>query len=68
MITSLTNIDGLVGANYTEVFNGIKGLEMSFEQSKCNEAAKAVHDGLFKVAVLSTFASGRTTVINATAG
>lgn len=68
LITSLTNIGALVGTNNTGVANGIKGLEMSFEQSKCKEVAKTVRDGLFKVAVMGTFASGKSTVINALVG
>ena len=68
LVTSLTNIGSLVGTNNTGVANGVKGLEMGLEQNKCYEEAKAVRDGLFKVAIMGTFSSGKSTVINALVG
>ncbi|MBQ9230623.1 MAG: dynamin family protein [Prevotella sp.] len=68
LMTSLINIGSLAGTNNIGVANGIKGLEMGFEQNKCNEEAKAVRDGLFKVVIIGTFASGKSTVINALVG
>lgn len=55
LVSSLTSIGALAGDNNIGVAGGIKGLEMSLEQSKCNEEAKAVRDGLFKVAIMGTF-------------
>lgn len=68
LVKSLTNIGSLAGCNSIGVANGIKGLEMGLEQNKCNEEAKAVRDGLFKVVIIGTFASGKSTVINALVG
>lgn len=68
LVSSLTSIGALAGDNNIGVAGGIKGLEMSLEQSKCNEEAKAVRDGLFKVAIMGTFSSGKSTVINALIG
>lgn len=68
LMTSLINIGSLAGTNSIGVANGIKGLEMGLEQNKCNEEAKAVRDGLFKVAIMGTFSSGKSTVINALVG
>lgn len=68
LVSSLTSIGALAGDNNIGVAGGIKGLEMSLEQSKCNEEAKAVRDGLFKVAIMGTFTGGKSTVINALIG
>ena len=68
LMTSLTNIGSLAGTNKTGIANGIKGLEMGLEQGKCDEQAKSVRDGLFKVAIMGTFSSGKSTVINALVG
>lgn len=68
LVSSLTSIGALAGDNNIGVAGGIKGLEMSLEQSKCDEQAKSVRDGLFKVAIMGTFSSGKSTVINALIG
>lgn len=68
LMNSLTNIGSLVGTNNIGIANGIEGLGMGVEQRKCNKEAKAVRDGLFKVAIIGTFASGKSTVINALVG
>lgn len=68
LISSLTNIGALAGNNSIDVADGVKGLEMNLEQTKCNEQAKSVRDGLFKVAIIGTFSSGKSTVINALIG
>lgn len=68
LVSSLTNIGALVGHNELGLAGGIKGLEMSVEQSQCIEEAKAVHDGLFKIVVMGTFTSGKSTFINALIG
>ena len=66
--TSLTVMGALAGTNTISVAGGIKGLGMNLEQVKCDEQAKAVRDGLFKVAVMGTFSTGKSTVINALIG
>lgn len=68
LVSSLTRIGALAGNNDLGVADGIKGLEMSAEQNLCNNEAKAVRDGLFKVVVMGTFSSGKSTVINALIG
>lgn len=68
LVTSLTNIGSLAGINHTGVANGIKGLGMKELQESCNKEAKAVRDGLFKVTIMGTFSSGKSTVINALVG
>ncbi|MCH5310401.1 MAG: dynamin family protein [Prevotella sp.] len=68
LMTSLINIGSLAGTNTTGTADGVEGLGMGLEQNKCNEEAKAVRDGLFKVAIIGTFASGKSTVINALVG
>lgn len=68
LVTSLTNIGSLAGINYTGVADGIEGLGIGLEQNRCNEEAKVVRDGLFKVAIMGTFTSGKSTVINALVG
>lgn len=68
LVSSLTNIGALVGNNELGVAGGIKGLDMSVEQSQCIEEAKAVRDGLFKIVVMGTFSSGKSTFINALIG
>lgn len=68
LVSSLTSIGALAGNNTTGIANGIKGLGLSAEQTLCNNEAKAVRDGLFKVAVMGTFSSGKSTVINALIG
>lgn len=68
LVSSLTRIGALAGTNDAGVADGIKGMEMSKEQSKCNDEAKAVRDGLFKIVVMGTFSCGKSTFINALIG
>lgn len=68
LVTSLTNIGALVGTNSIGISNGIKGLNLQAEESKCFSEAKAVRDGLFKVALMGSFTCGKSTVINALIG
>lgn len=68
LVSCLTNISALAGDNNIGVANGIKGLGISNEQAKCEEEAKAVRSGLFKVAIMGTFSCGKSTLINALIG
>lgn len=68
LISALTNVGSLVGDNTSSVANGIAGLGMELEQTKCDNEAKMVRDGLFKVAIMGTFSCGKSTVINALVG
>lgn len=65
LVSSLTSIGALAGNG---VIGGIKGLEMSAEQAKCDDEASAVRDGLFKIVVIGTFSCGKSTFINALIG
>lgn len=68
LISALTNIGSLAGKNNSGIDNGIEGLGLETEQNKCDQEAKLVKDGLFKVAIMGTFSCGKSTVINALVG
>ena len=68
LISSLTNIGALAGTNDIGVAGGIEGLGLSAAQVLCDNETKTVRDGLFKVAVIGTWACGKTTLINALLG
>lgn len=68
LVSSLTRIGALAGTNNVGVADGIKGMEMSNEQSKCDDEAQTVRDGLFKIVVMGTFSCGKSTFINALIG
>ncbi|MGM9779923.1 MAG: dynamin family protein, partial [Prevotella sp.] len=68
LVSSLTNIGALAGTNEIGVAGGIEGLGLSTAQALCDNEAKTVRDGLFKVAIMGTFSSGKSTVINALIG
>lgn len=60
----------LVG-EFTETPNqdGVKtGLDLTNEALICNQAADAVKEGVFKVVVMGSFCTGKTSVINALSG
>ena len=58
LVSSLTNIGALAGTNEIGVAGGIEGLGLSTAQALCDNEAKTVRDGLFKVAVMGTRSSG----------
>lgn len=68
LVTALTNVGSLAGVNDSGIANGVKGLGLSLEQTKCNQEATQVRDGLFKVAITGTFSCGKSTIINALIG
>lgn len=68
LVSTLTRIGALAGTNDVGAADGVKGLDMSNEQAKCNDEAKSVRDGLFKIVVMGTFTSGKSTFINALIG
>jgi len=68
LVSSLKNIGALAGTNDIGIAGGLQGLGLSLEQAKCDEEAKAVRDGLFKVVVMGAFTSGKSTLINALVG
>lgn len=41
------------------------GLNLSLEKDNCLQSAQTIRDGIFKVVVMGTFSSGKSTVINA---
>lgn len=68
LVASLTRIGGLVGEKTKDEVGKNIGLGMSLEQTKCQETAQTVRDGLFKVVIMGTFSCGKSTVINALLG
>ena len=44
------------------------GLGMQLQYNRCMEEARIVTDGLFRVVVMGTFTSGKSTLINALLG
>lgn len=68
LVSALTNVGALAGNNEAGVAGGVKGLGMSLEQTRCEQEATQVRDGLFKVAVMGAFTCGKSTIINALVG
>ena len=67
MVSALNSVADMVGTH--QLVNGHKiGLGMTLQQNRCKEEAKAVTDGLFRVVVMGTFTSGKSTLINALLG
>ena len=67
MVSALNTVADMVGTQ--QLVNGHKiGLGMTLQQNRCKEEAKAVTDGLFRVVVMGTFTSGKSTLINALLG
>ena len=67
MVSALNTVADMVGTRQN--VNGREiGLGMTLQQNRCKEEAKAVTDGLFRVVVMGTFTSGKSTLINALLG
>lgn len=67
MVSALNGVADMVGT-YQLVSGHKIGLGMTLQQNRCKEEAKAVTDGLFRVVVMGTFTSGKSTLINALLG
>lgn len=67
MVSTLNMVANLVG-NRQHVNNHEIGLNMTVQHDRCVEEAKNVKDGLFRVVVMGTFTSGKSTLINALLG
>lgn len=64
LISALHKVAEMVGARKEVNGNNI-GLGMQLQYNRCMEEARMVTDGLFRVVVMGTFTSGKSTLINA---
>ena len=67
LISALHKVAEMVGAR-KEVNGNDIGLGMQLQYNRCMEEARMVTDGLFRVVVMGTFTSGKSTLINALLG
>lgn len=67
LISALHKVAEMVGTR-KEVNGNDIGLGMQLQYNRCMEEARIVTDGLFRVAVMGTFTSGKSTLINALLG
>ena len=67
LISALHKVAEMVGTS-KEVNGNDIGLGMQLQYNRCMEEARIVTDGLFRVVVMGTFTSGKSTLINALLG
>lgn len=67
LISALHKVAEMVGTRKEVNGNNI-GLGMQLQYNRCMEEARIVTDGLFRVVVMGTFTSGKSTLINALLG
>ena len=67
MVSALTKVAEMIGQRKV-ASNKEMGLGMMRQYNRCMEEAKMVSDGLFRVVVMGTFTSGKSTLINALLG
>lgn len=67
LVSALNNVAEMVGRR-KEVNGNVMGLGMTLQHNRCIEEACLVTDGLFRVVVMGTFTSGKSTLINALLG
>lgn len=67
LISALHKVAEMVGTR-KEVNGNDIGLGMLLQYNRCMEEARIVTDGLFRVVVMGTFTSGKSTLINALLG
>ena len=67
LISALHKVAEMVGTR-KEVNGNDIGLGMQLQYNRCMEEARIVTDGLFRVVVMGTFTSGKSTLINALLG
>lgn len=67
LVSALHGVADMVGARKVVNGNDI-GLGMQLQHNRCMEEARMVTDGLFRVVVMGTFTSGKSTLINALLG
>lgn len=67
MVSTLTKVAEMIGQRKV-VDNKEVGLGMTRQYNRCMEEAQMVSDGLFRVVVMGTFTSGKSTLINALLG
>lgn len=67
LISAIHKVAEMVGTR-KEVNGNDIGLGMQLQYNRCMEEARIVTDGLFRVVVMGTFTSGKSTLINALLG
>lgn len=67
LISALHKVAEMVGTR-KEVNGNDIGLGMQLQYNRCMEEARIVTDGLFRVVIMGTFTSGKSTLINALLG
>lgn len=67
-IVSALNLAADMVGTKQDVNGHVIGLGMNMQKNRCMEEAKAVTKGLFRVVVMGTFTSGKSTLINALLG
>ena len=67
LVTALNTMAELVGQRQV-IGNNEIGLGMILQSYRCREEAQMVTDGLFRIVVMGTFTSGKSTLINALLG
>lgn len=67
LVSALNNVAEMVGTR-KEANGNVIGLGMTLQHNRCIEEARLVTDGLFRVVVMGTFTSGKSTLINALLG
>lgn len=67
MVSALTKVAEMIGQRKV-VDDKEVGLGMMRQYNRCMEEAKMVSDGLFRVVIMGTFTSGKSTLINALLG
>lgn len=67
LVSALSTMADCVGSRQI-IGNNEIGLGMLLQSNRCREEAQLVKDGLFRVVVMGTFTSGKSTLINALLG
>ena len=67
LVSALSTMADCVGSRQV-IGNNEIGLGMLLQSNRCREEAQLVKDGLFRVVVMGTFTSGKSTLINALLG
>ena len=67
MVSALNLTAALVGERQS--INGMEtGLGLTLQRDRCLEEVRTINDGLFRVVVMGTFTSGKSTLVNALLG
>ena len=67
LVSALNHAAALVGERQS--LNGMEtGLGLTLQRDRCLEEVRTITDGLFRVVVMGTFTSGKSTLVNALLG